>query len=263
MFSQISSTSTNKQPLLIDRPLFDSVRVTTQTVGSQAGNTIFVQGGQAPSILIDMDAALEEDNNSGGVVDSITIVRNDYYRDADYVVSSGTSGNVVSFTSGQVVLIFDTGVVSTPAASGFGYYTYTGATTLTGVNTNLVYSGGTTSGFLYNGVNYGYQPEVTFVFYHTRGTTTPVPASGDYKVLFAKQIPANTQRVDCTDLLPELAAPVVSAGNTTGLGEGTPLRNRGIHLERGDRIYVGVFPDGPNVSGYLPGAHIYAQGGFF
>jgi hypothetical protein len=249
--------------LLIDRPLFDSVRVTTQTVGSQAGNTIFVQGGQAPSILIDMDAALEEDNNSGGVIDSITIVRNDYYRDADYVVSSGTSGNVVSFTSGQVVLIFDTGVVSTPAASGFGYYTYTGATTLTGVNTDLVYSGGTTSGFLYNGVNYGYQPEVTFVFYHTRGTTTPVPASGDYKVLFAKQIPANTQRVDCTDLLPELAAPVVSAGNTTGLGEGTPLRNRGIHLERGDRIYVGVFPDGPNVSGYLPGAHIYAQGGFF
>jgi hypothetical protein len=263
VFSQISSTSTNKQPLLIDRPLFDSVRVTTQTVGSQAGNTIFVQGGQAPSILIDMDAALEEDNNSGGVIDSITIVRNDYYRDADYVVSSGTSGNVVSFTSGQVVLIFDTGVVSTPAASGFGYYTYTGATTLTGVNTDLVYSGGTTSGFLYNGVNYGYQPEVTFVFYHTRGTTTPVPASGDYKVLFAKQIPANTQRVDCTDLLPELAAPVVSAGNTTGLGEGTPLRNRGIHLERGDRIYVGVFPDGPNVSGYLPGAHIYAQGGFF
>ena len=263
MFSQISSTSTNKQPLLIDRPLFDSVRVTTQTVGSQAGNTIFVQGGQAPSILIDMDAALEEDNNSGGVIDSITIVRNDYYRDADYVVSSGTSGNVVSFTSGQVVLIFDTGVVSTPAASGFGYYTYTGATTLTGVNTDILYSGGTTSGFLYNGVNYGYQPEVTFVFYHTRGTTTPVPASGDYKVLFAKQIPANTQRVDCTDLLPELAAPVVSAGNTTGLGEGTPLRNRGIHLERGDRIYVGVFPDGPNVSGYLPGAHIYAQGGFF
>jgi hypothetical protein len=79
--------------LLVDRPLFDSVRVTTQTVGSQAGNTIFVQGGQAPSILVDMDAALEEDNNNGGVIDSITITRNDYYRDADYVISSGTSGD--------------------------------------------------------------------------------------------------------------------------------------------------------------------------
>ena len=259
----MSSTATNKQPLLVDRPLFDSTRVTTQTVGSATNNTIFVQGGQAPSILVDMDAALEEDNNNGGVVDSISIVRNDYYRNADYTVSSGTSGTVISLTSGQVVLVFDTGVVSTPAASGFGYYTYTGAATLTGVNTSLLYSGGTTSGFLYNGVNYGYQPEVTFVFYHTRGTTTPIPASGDYKVLFAKQVPANTQRVDCTDVMPELAAPVMSAGNTTGLGNGAPLRNRGVYLERGDRIYVGVFADGPNISGYNAGAHITAQGGFF
>jgi hypothetical protein len=154
-------------------------------------------------------------------------------------------------------------VVSTPAANGFGYYTYTGTTTLTGVNTSLLYSGGTASGFAYNGVSYGYQPEVTFVFYHTRGTTTPIPASGDYRVLFAKQVPANTQRVDCSDVMPELAAPTVSAGNTTGLGNGTPLRNRGIYLERGDRIYVGVYADGPNTSGYTPGAHISAQGGFF
>jgi hypothetical protein len=210
-----------------------------------------------------MDAALEEDNNNGGVIDSISIVRNDYYRDADYVISSGTSGTVISLTSGQVVLVFDTGVVSTPAASGFGYYTYTGTTTLTGVNTSLKYSGGTSSGFAYNGVNYGYQPEVTFVFYHTRGTTQPIPASGDYRVLFAKQVPANTQRVDCSDVMPELAVPTVAAGNTTGLGNGTPLRNRGVYLERGDRIYVGVYADGVNSSGYTPGAHIVAQGGFF
>ena len=52
----MSSTSTNKQPLLVDRPLFDSVRITTQTVGQESTNTLFVQGGQAPSILVDMDA---------------------------------------------------------------------------------------------------------------------------------------------------------------------------------------------------------------
>ena len=259
----MASTSTNKQPLLVDRPLFDSVRVTTQTVGSASANTLFVQGGQAPSILVDMDAALSEDNNNGGVIDSISITRNDYYRDADYTVSTATSGTVISLVSGQVVLIFNTGVLSTAAASGFGYYTYTGATTLTGVNTSLLYSGGTATGFTYNGVNYGYQPEVTIVFYHTRNTTTPIPASGDYRVLFAKQIPANTQRVDCTDVMPELAAPVVPAGNTTGLGNGAPLRNKGIYLERGDRIYVGVFPDGPNISGYTAGVHVVAQGGFF
>lgn len=259
----MSSTSTNKQPLLIDRPLFDSVRVTTQTVGSSTANTLFVQGGQAPSILVDMDANLQEDNNSGGVVDSITITRNDFYRGADYTVNTTTSGTVISVTSGQVVFIQETGVLGTAAASGYGYYTYTGATTLTGVNTALVYSGGTASGFDYNGVAYGYQPEVTFVFYHTRGTTVPIPASGDYRVLFAKTLPAGSGTVDCSDLMPQLAAPVVQAGNTNGLGTTAPLRNKGIYLERGDRIYVGVFPGGPNISGYTPGAHVIAQGGFF
>lgn len=210
-----------------------------------------------------MDAALEEDNNNGGVVDSITIVRNDYYRDPDHTVNASTSGSVVSFSSGQVVFIEATGVLSTPAASGYGYYTYTGITTLTGINTQIQYSGGTATGFLYNGVNYGNQSEVSFVFYHTRGTVTPIPASGDYKVLFVKRVPANTQEVDCSDVMPVLATPVVSAGNTNGLGQTAPLRNKGIYLERGDRIYVGVFPDGPNISGYTAGAHIIAQGGFF
>jgi len=239
------------------------VRVTTQTVGNQAGNTIFVQGGQAPSILVDMDASLSEDNNNGGVVDSITIVRNDAYRPADYVVSSGTSGNVVALTSGQIVQITNTGVLTNGTASGVGFYTYTGAGTLTGVNTALNYSGAIASGFQYQGVAYGNQPAVTFAFYHTRNTTTPIPASGDYRVLFTKTVPAGSGQVDCSDVMPQLAVPVVNAGNTAGLGPSAPLRNKGIYLERGDRIYVGVFSEGPNTSGYIPGAHVYAQGGFF
>ena len=37
-----------------------------------------------------------------------------------------------------------------------------------------------------------------------------------------------------------------------------------LHLDESrDRLYVGVFPDGPNISGYTPGAHVTAQGGFF
>lgn len=265
MLSQISSTSTNKQPLLVDRPLFDSVRVTTQTVGSAATNTLFVQGGQAPSILVDMDAELSEDNNSGGVVDSITITRNNFYRGPDYTVSTATSGTPISLVSGQIVLISTTGALTGGGApfSGYGYYTYTGATTLTGINSALNYSGGTSSGFLYQGIAYGDMPAATFVFYHTRGTTVPIPASGDYQVLFAKTVPANTAIIDCSDVLPQISVPSVNAGNTSGLGPTAPLRNKGIYLERGDRLYVGVFPDGPNASGYIPGAHVTAQGGFF
>jgi hypothetical protein len=260
----MSSTATNKSPVFIDRPLYDAVRVTTQIAGSATNNTLFVQGGQVPAILVDMDATLSEDNNNGGVVDSVKIVRNDFYRAADYTVSASTSGTIVSFVSGQIVNVTATGILTgSGAGSGVGYYTYTGTTTLTGVNTALHYSGGIAQGFTYNGTNYGTQPAVTFVLYHTRGTTNPIPASGDYRVVFAKTVPANTQEVDCSDVLPALAAPVMSAGNTTGLGTTAPLRNKGVYLERGDRLYVGVFPDGPNISGYAPGAHVIAQGGFF
>jgi hypothetical protein len=261
----VSSSNTNKQPLLIDRPLFDTVRVTTQTVGSASTNTLFVQGGQAPSILVDMDAGLTDDSNSGGVVDSISIARNDAYRAPDYTVNSTTSGTPISLVSGQIVLITATGSLTGAGApfSGYGYYTYTGATTLTGVNSALNYSGGTATGFLYQGVAYGYQQAVTFVFYQTRGTTTPIPGSGDYRLLFSKTVPVNSGVVDCSDVMPVLAVPMPSAGNTNGLGSTAPLRNKGIYLERGDRIYVGVFPDGPNSSGYIPGAQVVAQGGFF
>lgn len=259
----MSSSNTNKQPLLVDRPLLDRVRVTTQTVGSSTSNTLFVQGGQAPSILVDMDAALSDDNNSGGVIDSITIVRNDAYRAADYTLDATTSGNAVSLVSGQIVTITTTGAMNTGTASGIGYYTYTGATTITGKLGALNYSGGLVSGFLYQGIAYGYQPAVTFVFYQTRGTTTPIPASGDYNLLFSKTVPANTVEVDCSDVMPAIGAPMPAAGNTSGLGTTAPLRNKGVYLERGDRIYVGVFPDGPNSSGYIPGAHVYAQGGFY
>jgi hypothetical protein len=259
----MSSSSSNKQPLLIDRPLFDSVRVTTQIAG--AANTLFVQGGQAPAILVDMDANLSEDNNSGGVIDSITIVRNDAYRDVDHVVSSGTSGTSISFVSGQIAQIVSTGILTGSGApyEGVGFYTYTGAGTLTGVNTAIEYATGVASGFSYLGTVYADQPAVNFVFYQTRGTTTPIPASGDYKVLFTKKVPANVQQVDCSDVMPALSAPVMAAGNTTGLGETAPLRNKGIFLERGDRVYVGVVPTGPYTSGYTPGAHVYAQGGFY
>lgn len=260
----MSSTSSNKQPVFVDRPLFDSVRVTTQTVGSKAGATLFVQGGQAPSVLVDMDANLEDDNNNGGVIDSISIVRNEFYNAPDYTVNASTSGDVLYLTSGQSVFVEDATVITgTAAASGYGYYFYTGASALTGVNTAIHYTGGTADGFAYSGVAHGYMPAVTFVFYQTRGTTTPIPASGDYKVLFAKTVPANTDKVDCSDIMPPLAAPIPAAGNTTGLGETAPMRNKGIYLERGDRLYVGVFADTVNISGYTQGAHVYAQGGLF
>jgi hypothetical protein len=125
--------------------------------------------------------------------------------------------------------------MNTGTASGVGYYAYTGATTLTGKLGALSYSGATITGVNFLGVGYSYQQPVTFAFYQTSGTTTPIPGSGDYHLLFAKTVPANTQSIDCSDVMPVVSVPMPGAGNTTGLGQTAPLRNKGIYLERGDR----------------------------
>jgi hypothetical protein len=264
----VASTSTNKQPLLVDRPLFDSVRVTTQTVGQESTNTLFVQGGQAPSILVDMDAALSEDNNNGGVVDAIQITRNDFYRGNDYVLSATTSGSGISLVSGQIIYAQDSqqSAVSAVKNEGNKYYKYKGTAAVTGLIDGFDFTNTTATGFDNLGLVHGKQPEVTFVFYHTRGTTTPIPASGDYNILFAKTVPAETKVCDCSDVMPHLAVPGVHAGYASATGDaraGLPIRNRGIYLERGDRIYVGVYAQGNNSAGYAAGANITAQGGFF
>ena len=139
----MTSTNTNKQPLFIDRPFIDHSVLTNQIAGSSANKTLQVQGGQAPALIVDMDAALSDDNNSGGVVDSVKIVRSDYQIPPDYTVNTTTSGTEIILESGNTVFIQETGVLTGGGApfSGKGYYTYTGSTTLTGVNTALNYSG--------------------------------------------------------------------------------------------------------------------------
>jgi hypothetical protein len=258
----MSATNTNKQPVFVDRPLISRVRITNQIVGT--ATDLNVQGGQSPGILVDMDAALSSDNNSGGIIDSIRITRNDtnYTVDPDYIVSAGTSGTTVGLVSGQTVYVENSGVITGNIPSGVGYYTYTGTPTA-GVNTAFDYT--VTGSFTRSSVESGVLPAVTFVVYHTRGTTVPIPADGDYNILFAKNLAVGETSIDCSDVMPELSVPVPQQGNTAGLGSGTPLKARAINLQRGDRLYVGVLQKGVynTTSGFIPGAHIVAQGGFY
>jgi hypothetical protein len=65
--------------------------------------------------------------------------------------------------------------------------------------------------------------------------------------------------------MPEITVPVPQQGNTSGIGAASPLKNRAINLQRGDRLYIGVVQRGAQstVSGYVPGVHVIAQGGYY
>jgi hypothetical protein len=245
----------------------ETERITTQVVGSQSTNTLFVQGGQQPALLVDMDSTQTDDTNNGGIVDSINLVRETFYATPDHTLNASTSGTQITLTSGTQVLVEDIAQLAGGSApSGVGYYTYTGApASLTEDISDINYTVGTITGFSFQAIDSTNRNPVTLAFYHTRNTTNPVPASGDYRVVFAATIPANTDQLDCTSEMPHLSAPVPAVGNASGLSSGDPVRNRGIYLEKGDRLYVGVFPAN-TWSGGLPaqgGVVVTAQGGFY
>ena len=262
----MSSTATNKQPLLVDRPLYGHALVTNQTVGSDS--TVNVQGGQAPQLLVDMDAALAIDTNNGGLVESIWIRRNENFCPPSYTVNEATSGERISLMSGMVVYVEDPDVITaTGPSNGAGYYTYTGAATaFASGNTQIQYSGGLQNGFTYAGADPYLTDQVQFAFYHTRGTTTPIPGNNNYHTIFVATVPVGSGQIDCSEFMPHLQTPVPQAGNTSGMAGGVPLQNRGINLQRGDRLYVGRVANGVSTSGTTDindAFYVTAQGGFY
>jgi hypothetical protein len=105
----MSSTSTNKQPLLIDRPLIEVEVLTTAAVGDSNQDTYRVQGGQGPVLLVDMDRTLSDDDISGGIIDTIELVRNEALPNVDVIIAASGLATQVSYVNGAIV----------EAASGF------------------------------------------------------------------------------------------------------------------------------------------------
>ena len=146
----MTATNTNKQPVFVDRPLIARTRLTNQVVGSSA--TVEVQGGQSPALLLDMDATLSSDNNSGGIVDSVMAVRDDMSIsiDPDYIINTTTSRvTSLAWLAARLFLLLILVCLANESSNGAGYYTYTGTTVTGDINTDIVYSGGVLNGFVY------------------------------------------------------------------------------------------------------------------
>ena len=91
-------------------------------------------------------------------------------------------------------------ITATGPSNGAGYYTYTGAASVfASGNTQIQYSGGLQDGFTYAGEDPYLLDQVQFAFYHTRGTTTPIPGNNNaYKVL---EQPSEWEQVKLTALV--------------------------------------------------------------
>ena len=112
----MATTGVNRQPMLVDRPLLEVEVLTTAAVGNRNNDDYRVQGGQGPVLLVDMDSTLTDDDVSGGLIDTIEVIRNEAIPDTDVSIQANTYANEVTYTTGTIAFI--------PSSMGFGSLNY-------------------------------------------------------------------------------------------------------------------------------------------
>jgi len=257
----MASSSTNKQPAMVDRPLLNSTLLTVASGQLFSTSLIPTAVGNATNV-IDIDTSLTDASIGGAYIDEIwlryTKERNIFLdaatAGAGTYAQSGTTAVVVTLANhnlkvGQkVYLDYTSGTAvdetATVSAVTSGTFTVTSAGTLT------------TSG----NVNV-YQP-IDICFYLV--ATSSVTNTNQFFPLFTVSIPAiaDNQNYSLTQnkILPYINHPVPHAGtNFTSANNELAPKTRGLVLTRGQALYASV----SGTTSLTNGFYINVQGGYY
>ena len=258
----MASTSTNKQPMMLDRPASTSTLVRTQTGQTFATSLLPTSIGNVTKVF-DVDPALPDTQISGSYIAEIFIR---YTKDVNRVIDSVTA-TVATYTRAAAVLTvtlahhnFKVGQKLFFDVQGGGAPTEeVTVTAVTGANTftaNSSASGTITS----NNVNI--QKPVDFVFYLV--STSTVTGTTQFLPLFVANVESvpDDQSFSLTEklILPLINSPVPHAGgNFTSATSTIAPKMRGLILPRGSAIYVGISGTGSLTNGF----YVNIQGGYY
>ena len=258
----MASTSTNKQPMMLDRPASTSTLVRTQTGQTLATSLLPTSIGNVTKEF-DVDQALTDTQISGAYIDEIFIR---YTKDVNRVIDSVTA-TTATYTRAAAVLTvtlanhnFKVGQKLFFDVQGGGAPTEeVTVTAVTGANTftaNSSASGTITS----NNVNI--QKPVDFVFYLV--STSTVTGTTQFLPLFVANVESvpDDQTFSLTEklILPLINSPVPHAGgNFTSATSTIAPKMRGLILPRGSAIYVGISGTGSLTNGF----YVNIQGGYY
>lgn len=262
----MSSTSSNKQPMLVDRP------ATTSTLVTVASGQVFSSGliptsvGNATKIL-DVDSALTDTSISGAYVDEIWLQytkRNTEFIDAVTATAGTYSANstdvVVTISGGhnvqvgqKVYLAFTSHSSGTTPIDQAVTVTAVTPTTFTGTIPSV-------SGPITGNVNC-YLP-VDFCFYLV--STGTVTNKNQFFPLFVASVPATyenqTYSLTLNSVLPLINHPVVQAGtNFSSTNSTVSPKSRGLMLQRGQALYAAAGGATPLNNGF----YINVQSGYY
>lgn len=257
----MSSSSSNKQPCLVDRPATTSTLVTVAAGQAFSTSLIPTAVGNATKVF-DVDSALTDTSISGAYIDEIWLQytkRNSLFIDAQ-TPSAGSTYNQV-------------GTAQTVTATGHNvqigqkvYLDYTSGSgvdeilTVTGV-TPTTFSGTSATSATTSGNVNAYTP-IDFCFYLV--TAGSVTSTTQFEPLFVASIPAtyDNQYFSLTEqnILPLINFPVAQAGaNFTSANSKTSPKLRGLMLQRGQALYAAV----SGATSLTNGFYVNVQAGYY
>jgi len=235
----MSSSSSNKMPMMLDRPATSSALVTVASGQLFSTSLIPTAVGNVTKVF-DVDSALTDTSISGAYIDEIWIrysKRNNIYIDAQ-TAFTGTYNQV---GTAQVVTLANHNLQVGQKA----YLDYTSGTavdeilTVTAVTPTTFTGTSATSATTSGNVNV-YLP-IDICFYLV--STSTVTLTNQFFPLFVASIPTtyDNQSYSLTEqnILPLINRPVVQAGaNFTSANSTTAPKLRGLTLQRGQSLYA-------------------------
>ena len=256
----MASTSTNKQPMMLDRPASNSTLVRTQTGQLFSTSLLPTSIGNVTKIF-DVDQALTDTQISGAYIDEIYLR---YTKDVNVFIeavtpSAGTYAR--SLTALTVTLANHNVKVGdkvyldiTSGAATDEVLTVTEVTATTFKGAHSV--SGTTNG------NVNIYLPIDFVFYLTQVTT--VTGTTQFLPLFTAHVQSipEDQNFSLSEklILPFINSPVAHSGtNFTSANSTLAPKLRGLMLPRGSALHVGISGVGSLTNGF----YVNVQGGYY
>jgi hypothetical protein len=262
----MSSSSSNKQPLLVDRPATTSALVTVASGQAFSTSLVPTAVGNATKVF-DVDSSLTDTSISGAYIDEIWFQYSK--RNIEFIDAAGTTSGTYSADSTNVVVTISAGhnvQVGQKVWLDFTSYssgstpidqavTVTAVTPTTFTGTIPSISGPITG-------NVSCRLPLDFCFYLVN--TGTITNTNQFFPLFVASIPATYENqfysLTINNVLPLINHPVVQAGaNFTSTNSTTSPKIRGLILQRGQALYVAV----SGATALTNGFYVGVQAGYY
>jgi len=257
----MASSSTNKQPAMIDRPFLNSTLVTVASGQLFSTSLIPTAVGNATNVL-DVDSALTDTSISGAYIDEIWLR---FAKERNIFLDATTPGSGTYSQSGTTSVVVTLANHNLKVGQSV-YLDYTSGTavdetvTVTAI-TSTTFTVTSAASLTTSGNVNVYQP-VDICFYVVGASS--ITNTNQFFPIFTVSVPTvaanQTYSLTLNEILPLINHPVPHAGANFGSANNEVApKTRGLVMERGQALYATVSGTTALTSGF----YVCVQGGFY